>query len=202
MGRFTSVDPLLESASVANPQTWNRYTYVLNNPLNFVDPYGLEPRWVHDIKKDLYFSVSDEDFAANYDGVDGFEEVTNIGAEGLEIKLNNLEGSYAEDAEYQALKGQKVYLGEDGRFHPVSGTVSPGGLYYSDDVKWHIVGDHGRQGPWNTSKYLYSADDILSGRDEFETIMRYNDAIKGKAKGYPQQNGNLIYTYAIPPDNQ
>lgn len=40
-GRFSSVDPSLESAEPERPQTWNRYTYVLNNPLKFVDPNGL-----------------------------------------------------------------------------------------------------------------------------------------------------------------
>ena len=40
-GRFTSPDPLLASGRPANPQTWNRYAYVLNNPLKFVDPNGL-----------------------------------------------------------------------------------------------------------------------------------------------------------------
>ena len=40
-GRFTAVDPLLASGMPGNPQTWNRYTYVLNNPLIFVDPTGL-----------------------------------------------------------------------------------------------------------------------------------------------------------------
>jgi RHS repeat-associated protein len=42
MGRFTSPDPYMPSAQVASPQTWNRYTYVLNNPLNYVDPTGLD----------------------------------------------------------------------------------------------------------------------------------------------------------------
>ncbi|MEW6732369.1 MAG: fibronectin type III domain-containing protein [Acidobacteriota bacterium] len=37
-GRFLSPDPL--SGTVVNPQTWNRYAYVLNNPLKFVDPTG------------------------------------------------------------------------------------------------------------------------------------------------------------------
>ncbi len=41
-GRFTSVDPLLASARVPEPQTWNRYTYAGNNPLRFVDPNGLD----------------------------------------------------------------------------------------------------------------------------------------------------------------
>jgi RHS repeat-associated protein len=41
-GRFTSPDPLLASGRLANPQTWNRYAYVLNNPLRLVDPNGME----------------------------------------------------------------------------------------------------------------------------------------------------------------
>jgi RHS repeat-associated protein len=39
-GRFTSVDPTLTSAKADNPQTWNRYTYVLNSPLIYADPDG------------------------------------------------------------------------------------------------------------------------------------------------------------------
>ena len=31
-GRFTSVDPLMASASTSAPQTFNRYSYALNNP--------------------------------------------------------------------------------------------------------------------------------------------------------------------------
>jgi len=40
-GRFTSADPLLASAKPLNPQTWNRFSYVVNNPLKFVDPSGM-----------------------------------------------------------------------------------------------------------------------------------------------------------------
>ena len=41
LGRFTSPDPLMASARVNDPQTFNRFTYVKNNPLNLVDPAGL-----------------------------------------------------------------------------------------------------------------------------------------------------------------
>jgi RHS repeat-associated protein len=41
LGRFTGADPLLLSGRIENPKTWNRYAYVLNNPLYFVDPSGL-----------------------------------------------------------------------------------------------------------------------------------------------------------------
>ena len=40
--RFTAVDPLLASGKSANPQTFNRYVYVVNNPLIFTDPDGLQ----------------------------------------------------------------------------------------------------------------------------------------------------------------
>lgn len=40
-GRFTSVDPLTASAAIKNPQSFNRYSYVLNSPYEFTDPLGL-----------------------------------------------------------------------------------------------------------------------------------------------------------------
>jgi RHS repeat-associated protein len=43
LGRFTSVDPALESIEPTLPQSWNRYIYVLNNPLALTDPTGLCP---------------------------------------------------------------------------------------------------------------------------------------------------------------
>lgn len=45
-GRWVSPDPLgLGAANPANPQSWNRYAYVLNNPLSMVDPLGLQCVW-------------------------------------------------------------------------------------------------------------------------------------------------------------
>jgi len=40
-GRFNSPDPYLGSIDPGNPQSLNRYSYVLNNPLIAVDPTGL-----------------------------------------------------------------------------------------------------------------------------------------------------------------
>ncbi len=39
-GRFTAVDPSMESAVLQNPQSWNRYAYTINNPLRYIDPTG------------------------------------------------------------------------------------------------------------------------------------------------------------------
>jgi RHS repeat-associated protein len=41
-GRFTAVDPLLASGKSANPQTFNRYVYVMNSPLRLTDPTGMQ----------------------------------------------------------------------------------------------------------------------------------------------------------------
>jgi RHS repeat-associated protein len=41
-GRFLSPDPYLGSIDASTPQSLNRYPYVLNNPVNMVDPFGLE----------------------------------------------------------------------------------------------------------------------------------------------------------------
>src|SRR5579859_5599842 len=53
LGRFLTPDPSHASIRLDNPQTWNRYTYVLNNPLELIDPTGelwditgAAPQWV------------------------------------------------------------------------------------------------------------------------------------------------------------
>ena len=46
-GRWTSPDPL--SGSIGDPQSFNHYTYVANDPVNLVDPSGLDPLHVFGI---------------------------------------------------------------------------------------------------------------------------------------------------------
>ena len=40
-GRFSSPDPYVLSGGLTNPQGWNRYSYVANDPVNYFDPEGL-----------------------------------------------------------------------------------------------------------------------------------------------------------------
>jgi RHS repeat-associated protein len=59
-GRFISVDPALTSADLATSQSWNRYSYAMNNPLMFTDPTGAW-NWSAELGGD----VSDEDLIKN-----------------------------------------------------------------------------------------------------------------------------------------
>jgi RHS repeat-associated protein len=43
-GRFTSADPMELSARMGNPQTWNRYSYVSNQPTRLIDPFGYQQK--------------------------------------------------------------------------------------------------------------------------------------------------------------
>jgi RHS repeat-associated protein len=39
-GRFTSPDEFWKDSQVGDPQSWNKYAYVRNNPLKYIDPEG------------------------------------------------------------------------------------------------------------------------------------------------------------------
>jgi RHS repeat-associated protein len=41
-GHFMSPDPYAGSYDMGNPQSMNRYAYVMNNPLAYIDPLGLQ----------------------------------------------------------------------------------------------------------------------------------------------------------------
>jgi len=48
LGRFLTPDPKRKSAHAKSPQTWNRYAYARNNPVNRIDPLGKEDCEVDD----------------------------------------------------------------------------------------------------------------------------------------------------------
>ena len=52
IGRFVSPDPIVPEPG--NPQSLNRYSYVYNNPLGFVDPSGNSAEWFNQAWRDEY----------------------------------------------------------------------------------------------------------------------------------------------------
>lgn len=77
MGRWLSPDPLF--GKLIAPQTLNRYTYVLNNPLRYIDPLGLLHCKVtkgKDGKEQTSDCVSDDDYNKNKDKYPDHKKVT------------------------------------------------------------------------------------------------------------------------------
>lgn len=63
LGRFSTPDNFTNDTHVYDPQSWNLYVYVRNNPLNFVDPLGEHAtvRTIHDQETNtttIYISAS------------------------------------------------------------------------------------------------------------------------------------------------
>jgi len=46
-GRFTSPDAVVINRQICDPQLWNKYSYVGNGPLAYIDPDGKWPFWIH-----------------------------------------------------------------------------------------------------------------------------------------------------------
>jgi RHS repeat-associated protein len=103
-GRFTAVDPLMASANPMNPQTFNRYVYTGNNPINYTDPSGL--KWCLSNKNtngNTYWSG---------DGVacdDGDEDLDETQRTVLSETFTDKDGS----------KGDQIFLKADGTIEMV-----------------------------------------------------------------------------------
>jgi RHS repeat-associated protein len=46
-GRFTSADEIWKDSQIDNPQSWNKYAYVRNNPLQYIAPKGEKAQVIH-----------------------------------------------------------------------------------------------------------------------------------------------------------
>jgi RHS repeat-associated protein len=70
-GRWISPDPAgMGAVNPANPQSWNRYAYVLNNPLSNIDPDGLDCVYLNDAGDDVQ-SIDHNSNADECTGVNG-----------------------------------------------------------------------------------------------------------------------------------
>jgi RHS repeat-associated protein len=66
-GRWISPDPAgIGAADPSNPQSWNRYAYVLNNPLTLLDPLGLATCEEQGLSPDYCVDVEAKDPWAEY----------------------------------------------------------------------------------------------------------------------------------------
>ncbi len=105
-GRFTSIDPLIWFGYLKRPQSWNRYSHAINNPLRYVDPDGL--KWLQ--RGNEYAYVHDDDYKA-----DDWKDWNEV-LDGSVIKLENAR----ERSEYKTLEGGHVSLNADGTLSAIA----------------------------------------------------------------------------------
>ena len=84
-GRFLSVDPDNAGADAGDPQSWNGYAYVRNNPLALVDPSGL-------CSGDSSYSLYDDDSHSQY-YFNGPCSGGTVGSGSQKVEVNDRQGS-------------------------------------------------------------------------------------------------------------
>lgn len=114
LGRFLSVDPV--GGEVGSSQSWNRYSYVLNNPLVMVDPFG--ERWFDINGEWMYFEGVDE---LNQTVVDDKGNSTETRVQGLE-SLTTFDGTtltyYGTDGQVSEFEARAGRLDASGNTQP------------------------------------------------------------------------------------
>jgi RHS repeat-associated protein len=79
-GRWMRPDPYYGSYDLSNPQSMNRHSYVLNNPLTFVDPNGLNECACNDDDDDYGDGDGDDDSGDDGSGLGGNTYAGNGGS--------------------------------------------------------------------------------------------------------------------------
>ena len=102
-GRWVSPDPAgLAAVDPTNPQSWNRYSYVLNDPLDLVDPTGLCPNdnsWGSYLCQ-LAQSLGSTTFYGNWDPLQALEtasaQIGDVSATLAGVPLGDTQTLYAD----------------------------------------------------------------------------------------------------------
>jgi len=127
LARFTSPDPSGDSWDVGNPQSWNSYAYVLNDPINYNDPSGLTECGDLDVTggtvREYVNANSDAGKLTRFVWAEGGTLAANGGDQGA---LNVSQALIAQAIENRLAiaNGQVAVAGKDGNIY-----WGPGGIF-------------------------------------------------------------------------
>jgi RHS repeat-associated protein len=95
LGRFMQPDPATFSAIDTSPQTWNMYSYVANNPINAIDPDGLDCVYATQMSGGVAVSVASGSCKAGDGGtyVNGKVDMKSLTYDGSNLGYNYSPGN-------------------------------------------------------------------------------------------------------------
>ncbi|MBK9156423.1 MAG: hypothetical protein IPM25_19815 [Chloracidobacterium sp.] len=173
LGRFSSPDPLMASGRVSSPQTWNRYSYVGNNPLAFTDPTGMAWYSQRQGNGDTIFRWYLEDPGEDWSKVSDFTYYA--GVEKGWIALDPFSANYKEGlsnygAAFGVYKGRveawnavQFLNGAGDAVSPVSGLIRDAGLKFFGRDNFVDSASTPYRGGWWTGLILNVTAGIVTG---------------------------------------
>ncbi|GMU63757.1 MAG: hypothetical protein AMXMBFR36_00310 [Acidobacteriota bacterium] len=188
-GKFLSVDPVLGDPKM--PQSWNRYTYAISNPLRNLDSTG---RAAHDFSRG-----STEDVKTAYRYQRALRELLKP-----EVK-DYVQKQYGIDLEQALTPGGGT---DDTRLVPLVGAVADydniGSTPWSDILRLNIDMDlFGNDGALFKAGLLHETIHWAADKAGFifdkrgETPVEFQDAIDKMFKKYPQVMGHSQPPYVV-----
>lgn len=122
MGRFMTPDPLLNSGHPADPQSWNRYSYTINNPLTFTDPTGMYVFKDACKEGDAACKKDHDDFDQSYKDIEGAQIMLKLmGEDYAAAQLGDVLNAYGKPGDDRATIEftNKVEAGRDAGVTPL-----------------------------------------------------------------------------------
>jgi RHS repeat-associated protein len=86
IGRFLTRDP--RKGVIQNPQSLNQYTYCFNNPLKYIDPFGLAATFSDEEAQQAYEEQTDNTDPDDCEMITGEDYVILVQEDGIIIKLD------------------------------------------------------------------------------------------------------------------
>ena len=210
-GRWISPDPAgLSAVSITNPQSWNRYAYVMNNPLALIDPMGLE-----DCASNPYQGMCNGPGgggappplsgggSGGYPGIFGGGEWGSV-CPPMELDIWLACLWWSPDLSF--INPFSPGFGGGGA-GPAANTITPAKnpcaglngsqLVYTPAVTQHIIDSHINGNPANSSQYLFN--DPVSASMKFAAVQAYNSFTFNTGGFVQRPSGLIVATTFVPP---
>ena len=180
-GRFMSPDVSLAGVDPTEPQSWNLYTYVTNDPINFIDPSGEDPcvNGVNPVTGNLCVDVNAPDPGPGFIPAGMCAEIVRDG-----IPVGNTCDSSSQPGSVL----DRVQTGLD-----VAGMVPAVG----EIADLANAGIYALRGKWFDAG-LSMAALLPIGGQAFTGARRLNKLVQKAAKQFPNKAGKIEWHHAVP----